>query len=592
MKQLFYSLLLLSSAACAQQAGPARLREATRQTVVLNNSTQFLPLKDITDLQAVAVHFDTAQAAVFDSIAAKYAAVAGLRADTVQSPAQYNLLHDRLKLTGLVIVHTSKADDALLEFVRQQEQRRPVIIVFTGTGDQLARLNDLTAPLLWSPGDTPENVSIAAQAIFGGVSLDNKLDQRYSARYSKGAGYPIVKIRLGFTSAEAAGFGELPARIDSAVAVGIAAHSAPGAVVLLVKNGQVIFHKAYGYHTYDGNVPTRADDIFDLASVTKISATTQAVMYLYDRKRLDLDAPVSRYVAALRNYPDKKDLTVRETMLHEAGFTPYIKFYELLKPLDMSFTPSAKYPVKVADGYYLRAGFFQEVMWPLTLESKVLTRGKFVYSDLSMYMMKEVVESIARRPLDEYVQDEFYRPLGMRTAGYLPRLQFDRERIVPTTENDYWFRNMPVQGYVNDPGAAMAGGVQGHAGLFAGANDLAILYQMMLNKGVYGGKQYYRPATVELFTSSQSKVSTRGLGFARFSKEEQERGTYPSPQAYGHSGYTGTYVWVDPAYDMIYICLTNRVYPDDNKTYGVAKVGIRPLVLDIFYQELLKQKNK
>jgi CubicO group peptidase (beta-lactamase class C family) len=230
-------------------------------------------------------------------------------------------------------------------------------------------------------------------------------------------------------------------------------------------------------------------------------------------------------------------------------------------------------------------------MWPVTLASKVETRGRYVYSDVSMYMLKEVVETVTHQKLNDYVMDEFYRPLGMRSTGYLPLQRFEKSRIVPTTENDNWFRNMRVQGYVNDPGAAMAGGVEGHAGLFSNSNDLAIYYQMLLNKGVYGGRKYFNASTVSLFTSRQSDSSGRGYGFLRVSDTDTAgHKHYPSQSAFGHSGYTGTYVWVDPKYKLVFIYLSNRVYPDDNKTYGVPKVSIRTLVLDAVYKAVAGEK--
>ena len=229
-------------------------------------------------------------------------------------------------------------------------------------------------------------------------------------------------------------------------------------------------------------------------------------------------------------------------------------------------------------------------MWPVTLQSPVLTRGKFVYSDVSMYMMKEVAENITHRPLDEYILNEIYSPIGMKSSGFLPRQRFDKSRIVPTTENDNWLRNMRVVGFVNDPGAAMAGGVEGHAGLFSTSNDLAIYYQMLLNKGKYGGRKYFEPSTVELFTSRQSTVTNRGLGFAKTPEPVLSDSSYPSQLSYGHSGYTGTYVWVDPKYNLIYIYLSNRVYPDDGKTYGPAKINVRMQVLNLFYEESVKKK--
>jgi len=561
-----------------------RVQAAARDIVLLNNAAGTLPLDHLPELTIAAIRFHFDHHTTFDSLANKYWKVTPFDADTV---ASLDALHDRLKFFNLVILELSAPPTGPVnDFIADLQRRTRLIIILTGPGRYLAGLDNFNAPILWYPEDNDAGASLAAQAVFGGYAIPraNRLKETFGAHYRKGAGYTITKTRLGYSLPEAVGLNtEDLAKIDSIALAGIAAHSAPAAVILLAKDGQVIYNKAFGKHTYWGNDTTRVDDIFDMASCTKVTATTPAIMHLYDTHQLDLDSPVSNYVAALRNIPDKKDIRVREALLHEAGFTPYIKFYEKLTPHDLSTDSSPAYPTAVADHYYLRANYFNEVMWPVTLASPVLTRGKFVYSDLSMYMMKEVFENISHRSLDDYVLHDLYLPLGMQSTGYLPRNRFPKSRIVPTTENDNWFRNMPVQGYVNDPGSAMAGGVEGHAGLFADANDLAIYYQLLLNKGSYGGKKYFDSATVTYFTSRQSKTTYRGLGFDRTNPGKLQPGDHLSDQAFGHSGYTGTYVWVDPKYNIIYICLTNRVYPDDGKTFGVSKVPIRPLTLKAFY---------
>ncbi|MBB6499160.1 serine hydrolase domain-containing protein [Pedobacter cryoconitis] len=569
-----------------------KLKEAEKNIVLLNNASGMVPLTDIKTLKTASVHFNFKDAAVFDSIANKYSAVIGFNADTILHQQGFNELHDRLKVFNAVILELSAEthfNPVLERFILDLERENRVIIVLVGEGKNLAFLDKIKSPVIWSETQNQESASVAAQLVFGGVAASNHLAVNYSKAFSANSGYPSAKIRLGYAIPERVSLNSnFLKKVDSLVNAGIASHSAPAVVVLLAKDGQVIFNKAYGKHTYKGNEPTRTDDIFDLASVTKVTATVPAIMQLYDQKLINLNTPISQYVAMLRTIGDKKDVRIKEALLHEAGFTPYIKFYEKLKPADLNKDSSAAYPTKVADHYFLRANYFNEVMWPATLKSTGGTRGKFVYSDISMYMMKEVAEEVTHQKLNDYVLNEFYLPLGMQTAGFLPRGRFNQSRIVPTTENDNWFRNMLVQGYVNDPGAAMAGGVEGHAGLFANANDLAIFYQMLLNKGSYGGRQYYDKTTVDLFTSRQSETSWRGLGFDRVN-DKQANDQYPSQQAFGHSGYTGTYVWVDPVYHLVYICLTNRVYPDDNKTYGPPKVNIRAGVLDLFYKAILNK---
>lgn len=596
-KYLAFILCLSFTTTYAQQhstslAKAEALRKAEQQTVLLNNKANLIPLENLSRYHAAVLHYNDRQAPVFDSIAGRYKTVKSFYIDTITSTESLNALHDQLKFYNLVIVRLSSLNTPLINFLKQIENNRQLVIVCSGA-QNLASLGAFRSPVIWNEEDSEMNASAAAQMIFGGMAASGRLKTAYGL-FPKGAGFTTSKTRLGYAFPESVKLNsEQLNNIDSIVNAGIAAHSAPSAVILLVKDGKVIFHKAYGHHTYNiSSQASQPDDIFDLASITKVSATTQAVMGLYDKGLLKLEDPISQYVTVNKNIPDKKDIKIKEALLHEAGYTPYIKFFEKLQPGDMSHDSSALYPTKVADGYFLRAGYFDSVMWPVTLASPVLTRGKYVYSDVSMYMMKEVVENITHQPLNEYLDNGLYARLGMQTMGYLPRNRFTRQRIVPTTENDNWFRNMLVQGYVNDPGAAMAGGVEGHAGLFADANDMAILFQMLLNKGSYGGETFYKPATVELFTSGQSKVSSRALGFARVADNLPSSSGLASASSFGHSGYTGTFVWADPAYNMIYICLTNRVYPDDGKTYGPAKVNIRPLALDVFYKAVLNSRKE
>jgi len=214
------------------------------------------------------------------------------------------------------------------------------------------------------------------------------------------------------------------------------------------------------------------------------------------------------------------------------------------------------------------------------LNAPIRTRGKYVYSDISMYVMKDIVERQSGMPLNDYAWVNFYKPLGMQTAGFLPRNRFSQEKIIPT-EQDTYFRKTLLVGYVHDQGAALAGGVSGHAGLFASANDVGILYQMLLNKGTYGGQEYFKPATVAMFTSKQSNVSRRGLGFDRWEPDLSKH--YPSElasdQTYGHTGYTGTCVWVDPSRGLVYVFLSNRVNP--SVTDKLSTMKIRGRIQDV-----------
>ena len=234
--------------------------------------------------------------------------------------------------------------------------------------------------------------------------------------------------------------------------------------------------------------------------MTKTTATTVQGMQLYDQGKLNLDSTLSSYIPATRN-TNKSDLRIRELLTHQAGLIPHIPTFEKIKPSDHRIDSSALYSVKVNERYYLRKDYFDKVMWPAMLNSGVRTRGQYVYSDVGICFMQQVGETLTSTPLNDYVQKQFYDPLGMQTAGFLPLKRFSADQIVPT-ENDQVYRKAILDGYVNDPTANLMGGVAGHAGLFGSANDVAILYQMLLNRGTYGGEVYIKPETVDLFTAN------------------------------------------------------------------------------------------
>jgi CubicO group peptidase (beta-lactamase class C family) len=589
--------MILLSTACAQipplPVGSAYIteeRQVEKSTVLLNNEQNIIPLQDLDKIKVASVRFNHANATVFDSLLNKYTQVHSFNGLTYAGMTGASKLSDDLKLYNTVILQLTDADlinNQVLDFIGVNAKLKKLVIAYWGSGTALARLNEITVPIIWAERVTPVAASHVAQAVFGGVAITQKLNRSFSVRYTTGAGFLTAKTRLQYTVPEDAGMSSanlLP--IDNIAREAISDQATPGFAVLAVKDGKVIFNKAYGYHTYTNTEPDNITDIFDLASCTKISATTMEVMQLVDKGKLGLDSTMGSYLASARN-TNKNTIRVRELMLHQAGLVPYIPFYERLRATDHSTDSSAAYPTKVADGYYIRKDYYRDVMLPQMLNTGLRVRGQYEYSDLSMYFMKEIVETVTATPLNVYVQNNFYNPLGMQTAGFLPRNRFSRDRI-PPTENDTYFRHTLVQGYVHDQGAAMAGGVSGHAGLFASTNDLAILYQMMLNGGTYGGVQYIKPETVEMFTTRQSAVSRRGLGFDRWDPVTSKHypSTNASPQTYGHTGYTGTCIWVDPKYNLIYIFLSNRVYPKDSTLLNSRRIRAR--IQDVFYEAIEK----
>ena len=587
---------ILIHSACAQNpplTGQAFVNEekaVEKSTVLLNNAQNQIPLKELSQLTIASIHFSYPYAAVFDSLLNKYSSIESFDGMAYVGLPGQGVLDFDTKLYNTLILQLTDADMAnpqIVSFIGENRHSKNLVIAYFGDGSSLAKLESVNSPIIFSKKSSPVSAIFSAQAIFGGIAITQNLEKNYSQKYRSATGFITTKTRLQYTVPEEAGINANNlAEIDKIAYEAISNQATPGCVVLVAKDGKVIFNKAYGYHTYDRTLPDKLTDIFDLASVTKISATTIESMRLTEEGRLNLDSTIGSYIPMARK-TNKNDVKISELLEHQAGLIPDIQTYEKLKPSDISTDSSAAYPIKVALHFYLRKNYFRDVMWADMLNSPLNTRGQYIYSDLSMCFMKEIDESITATPLNEYVQENFYDPLGMQFAGFLPYKRFPTNRIVPT-EDDQVFRHSLLDGYVHDPTAALLGGVSGNAGLFGTANDLAILYQMLLNRGTYGGDQYFKPETVDKFTAKQSDVSRRGLGFDRWDPIADRH--YPSkmasPKTFGHTGYTGIGVWVDPTYNLVYIFLSNRVNPKVSDK--LSSLNIRPRIQDAIYQAIQK----
>ncbi|ADY53985.1 beta-lactamase [Pseudopedobacter saltans DSM 12145] len=586
--------LLLAIQACGQehkrnQIWVEDLETANKNTVVLNNGSSQIPLIHFEKLHVASLNLGFNNMGVLDSIFSKYKTI-----DTFSVADNNQLgLVDDLKLYNQIVVVVKDSlllDQANLDMLKALEAKKNIIIAMFGKGSYLQYLNEITSPIIWSSSEDAVAASLVAQIICGGRGVQNKLEENYSPKYVKGMGDDVFPIRLAYSVPEEVGINSNNlSEIDKIVNKAIDEQATPGAVVLVAVKGKVIYNKAFGHPTYQDKHPVEVNDIYDLASITKIAATTMASMKLYEEGKLKLDDIVSNYISRTKK-TDKANIKIKDILLHQAGFIPFIPFYQNLKPMDYSRDSSADFSVKVADSFFLKKDYYKNVMWKQMLEVPLKTPGKYVYSDLSMYYMKEVIEGITGETLPKYVEDNFYKPLGMDATLFNPRNRFDKSRIIPT-EKDEYFRKTLLWGYVHDQGAAMAGGVAGHAGLFSIATDLATLGQMLLNKGAYGSVEYFKPQTVELFTSRQSSVSRRGLGFDRWDPDLSKK--YPSelasPETFGHTGYTGTCFWVDPARELIYVFLSNRVNPKVTNT--LLQLNVRSNIQDVIYKAI-NNKNE
>jgi len=401
------------------------------------------------------------------------------------------------------------------------------------------------------------------------------------------------------------------ARIDSIVYDGINARAFPGCQVLVMKDGKPVYDKCFGNYTYEATQEVKPTTMYDLASLSKTTGTLLAIMKLYDEGKLQLSDSASTYLPFLRG-TDKENITINNLLFHESGLPASLSCYQLVtekndKPFISASTkdtthtvrignttykedwvskiPSAEYPLQVTDSFYLHNSFHEAAMQMIAdtrLRSKI-----YLYSCVNFILLKEIAETISGMPMDVFLDSAFYTPMGLNDIAYLPLWTHQKEDIAPTLKRDF-LRDGMIQGYVHDPDAAFLGGVSGNAGLFATASDVATVYQMLLNLGELDGKRYFSEETCRVFTMITSASGRRGLGFDKPvpSNPEHSPCCISAPSAvYGHTGYTGTCCWVDPVYNLIYVFLSNRTYPNDGVN-KLAKMNIRTKIQEVIYQSM------
>ncbi len=481
-----------------------------------------------------------------------------------------------------------------IQLVNDLQAKMPAITFVFGNPYAIRNIDN--APnLVACYEDIPWVHEAAADLLNGQLVAKGKLTVTVSDSFHYGSGShynyyfpPVVPESVGLNSNKLS-------VIDSIANDAIQKHAAPGCVVLVAKDGKIAFEKSYGYTNYDSLHPTNIEMIYDLASVTKVSATTMSVMKLYEQGKLRLNQTLGYYLPWVKG-SNKARIKIRDLLLHQAGLVAYIPFYKnliekarLMKPGYFSTLQSAQYNIRVAENWYMRTDY-RDTMYQMILDSKLGAPNKYIYSDNDFIFLGKVVEAITGQPLEDYVRETFYLPLRMMTTSFRPREHYPINTIAPT-ENDTNFRQQLLCGDVHDPGAAMFGGVAGHAGLFSNAYDLAQLYQLLLNGGELNGVRLLKKKTIDYFTAYHSKISRRGLGFDKPEKDNKTRPEpYPtksaSPKTFGHTGYTGTSVWVDPQYKLVYIFLSNRVTPDDQPK--LLRMNVRSNIHEAIYEAMRK----
>jgi beta-glucosidase-like glycosyl hydrolase/CubicO group peptidase (beta-lactamase class C family) len=477
--------------------------------------------------------------------------------------------------------------DTVMQLWNQLQAMNSVTLVF---GNVLATKNFCAAKnLIACYQDDDITQQVAADLLEGTISTEGTLPVSV-CEYKYGAGIMQKAVPVKLTIEQ-----NKFAAVDSIAEDAISQKAFPGCVILAAHNGEIVYHKAFGSYKYEPSPAMNFGSIFDLASVTKVSATNISIMRLYDEGKIDLNKTLGDYLPWTKG-TDKAHLKIHDILLHQAGLIAFIPFYRevvdtatgLPDPAVFSEKQKPGFTVRVAENVYLRNDW-EDTMFHRILKSKLGPTGKYVYSDNDFIFLGKIVEALTGMTLDQYVQKTFYNKMGLETTGFKPRNRFPVNRMVPT-ETDEYFRHQTIQGDVHDEGASMFGGVAGHAGLFSDAYDLAMLYQMLANGGAINGERFINSETIKLFSAYHSEVSRRGYGFDKPEKDNATRKEpYPSslasPETFGHTGFTGTCVWVDPKYNIVYVFLCNRVYPtrNDNK---LLRMNIRGKIQDAIYRAL------
>ncbi len=580
---------------------------AEASITVLNNASGLLPIGHLENSKIASLSIGKSDNTVFETFLNNYTRVDHFHINYYASDQEYADLWTSLIGYDVIIQGLYESDflkarlNGTESFALFQEwlndSGKSITTLF---GDPVI-LADPMNQILKSPAlilayqDNEITNALVPQLIFGGIEADGSLPLSINDTYQKGQGHQIHDIgRFSYTFPEAVGLdGDKLNKIDSIVEMAIASKAIPGCQVLIAKDNRIIFKKSYGFHTYDSVRRVTDRDLYDLASVTKVSSALPGLMKLYEEGKFDLDATLGTYLPYF-NRGNKKKLTYREILAHQSGMLAWIPYWRTTirkngkyRRKTLSTMTTEDYPYEIAPGLYLHNEYKRKIY--KQIKKSKIGEKKYLYSGLTFYLFPEIIENITGMDYQEYIYDNFYKPLGASTLTYNPMDQFEIDQIVPT-EYDSLFRKTQIHGKVHDEGASMMEGVSANAGLFANANDLAKLFQMYCNYGTYGNREYLNEETIMEFTRCQypENDNRRGLGFDRPLPEPHENGNTAksvSQLSFGHTGFTGTFVWADPAYNLVYIFLSNRVYQTRNNT-KLYDLNVRTNIQELIYEAM------
>jgi len=580
---------------------------------VLTNDNELIPLKAIQNIRIATVGINKSDISLYQKRIADYLPSDHFIIDPSDTAACRNLLK-KLSRYNLVIGGVFNLDQrpnlgfgikpGLNTFLEKLISNNKTIITWFGNPYGIARVPALQKAngLIVAYQENEYTQDLSAQLIFGGIGAKGSLPVTINSRWPEDFGIQTTgHIRIQYGTPENAGMSStiLNTKIDSIVNAGLSAKAYPGCRVMVARKGVVVFRKAYGFQTYDNRVAVHEDDLYDLASVTKISSTLAGLMLLNTEGKFSPDKTLGYYLPDFRK-TNKGNIGMRDFLTHQAGLTPFIPFWKetlksdgTFKRRTFEYSYNKKYPLEVAQGLYIYKNY-RKKMFDEIKKSK-LGDKKYVYSDLTFIIAPQIIENLTGQKWYEFVTDSIYKKIGAGEMVFNPYKRFPIVRIVPT-EYDSLFRKQQLQGTVHDEGAAMLGGISGHAGLFSNANDLMKLMELYRRMGEYGGQQLISHDVMKEYTRVQfpGNNNRRGLGFDKpllNNYQLSEKDSYPtknaSPESFGHSGYTGTFVWVDPVSEISYVFLCNRVYPT-RKNDELSNMNIRSGILKAIYDSIKK----
>ncbi len=574
---------------------------------VIQNADSIIPLQRLDTLKIATISIGNGSTnTTFQQQLGKYMAVDHFTISSKAEPEEIKRTVRKLKAYNLVVagVFGTRMSNSSNFSVREVHKlavedllkQNKTILTFFANPYSLNQYNniDKAQGIIVTYGENDQSQDFAAQLIFGAIGSDSKLPVTINSKYTEGSGYvvhDIGRIKYGMPEEEGIKSSLLKSKIDSFANLGIRQKMFPGCQILVSKNGNVIFQEGFGYYTYEQLKPVTNESVYDLASLTKIIGPLPLIMKLVSDSIWKLDVPFSQYWDGFTN-TNKQEIALRSILAHQARFKPALSLvYNVMKPRNqknyLRDRPSYDFPTRIATNLYIRKNFNQE-LYQAVAESELLPSSKYEYTDLPFYLFPEVLANYFGTSYELAHRTKFLMPLGATGLFYNPYQHFREEEVVPT-EVDLSFRKELIQGYVHDEGAAMLGGVSGNAGLFGTTNDLVKVLQFYLNEGRYGDFVFLQSAVMNEFTKTHFTGSRRGLGFDKPAINNHLRDiedAYPaisvSDKSFGHTGFTGTMVWVDPSNKMIFIFLSNRIFPSrDNRK--LIETNFRPKLQQSIY---------